>query len=233
MTDTQPVAPRPSADLRPSAEPDPRRQIALIVGLSATVAFVILRVVVALGGHDPLPIDVWWHGLMVATLTDAGVLIAWIPSIVGGTIGGFVLGIVVVIVFLAFKRKWDAATFALAVIVVVAIGAPMSYIVGRVRPADSLAESVATSFPSGHTAVATTMAVILGLLLRRWYVWVGGVVWVVWMMWARGYLHAHWLSDIVAGLLEGIAVACLVWCAVEAFRDRRAVRARHEPATQA
>ena len=233
MTDTQPVAPRPSADLQPSAEPDPRRQIALIVGLSATVAFVILRVVVALGGHDPLPIDVWWHGLMVATLTDVGVLIAWVPSIVGGTIGGFVIGILVVIVFLLLKRKWDAATFALAVIVVVAIGAPMSYIIGRVRPADSLAESVATSFPSGHTAVATTMAIILGLLLRRWYVWVGGVVWVVWMMWARGYLHAHWLSDIVAGLLEGIAVACLVWCAVEAFRDRRAVRARREPATQA
>ena len=170
---------------------------------------------------------------MVATLTDAGVLIAWIPSIVGGTIGGFVIGILVVIVFLLLKRKWDAATFALAVIVVVAIGAPMSYIIGRVRPADSLAESVATSFPSGHTAVATTMAIILGLLLRRWYVWAGGVVWVVWMMWARGYLHAHWLSDIAAGLLEGIAVACLVWCAVEAFRDRRALRARREPATQA
>ena len=90
------------------------------------------------------------------------------------------------------------------------------------RPADSLAETVATSFPSGHTAVATTMAITLGLLLRRWYVWVLGVVWVVWMMWARGYLHAHWLSDVVAGLLEGIAVASLVWCAVEAFRDRRA-----------
>ena len=234
MTDTQPVAPRPSAPLpSAAAEPDPRRQIALIVGVCAAVAFVLLQVVVAFGGRQPLPIDVWWHGLMVATLTDAGVVIAWIPSIVGGTIGGFVIGILVAIVFLLLKRKWDAATFALAVIVVVAIGAPMSYIVGRVRPSDSLAESIPTSFPSGHTAVATTMAIILALLLRRWYVWVGGVVWVVWMMWARGYLHAHWLSDIVAGLLEGIAVACLVWCAVEAFRDRRALRARREAGAQA
>ncbi len=149
MTNTQPVAPRPSADLRPSAEPDPRRQIALIVGLSATVAFVILRVVVALGGHEPLPADVWWHGLMVATLTDAGLLIAWIPSIVGGTIGGFVIGILVVIVFLLLKRKWDAATFALAVIVVVAIGAPMSYIIGRLRPGDSLAEDSRDLIPLG------------------------------------------------------------------------------------
>jgi undecaprenyl-diphosphatase len=43
-------------------------------------------------------------------------------------------------------------------------------------------------------------------------------------MWGRTYLHAHWLSDVVAGLLEGIAVATLVWYAVEAVRDRRARR---------
>ena len=115
---------------------------------------------------------------------------------------------------------------ALAIVVVVAIGAPMSYIIGRLRPDDSLAETVAASFPSGHTAVATTLAVTLGLLLRRWYVWALGVIWVVWMMWARTYLHAHWLSDVIAGMLEGIAVATLVWCAVEAYRDRRARRAQ-------
>ena len=99
-------------------------------------------------------------------------------------------------------------------------------LIGRVRPQDSLAEQEVTSFPSGHTAVATTMVIILGLLLRRWYVWVIGVVWVLVMMWSRAYLHAHWLSDVIAGLLEGIAVATLVWCAVEAYRDRRAARSR-------
>jgi undecaprenyl-diphosphatase len=120
------------------------------------------------------------------------------------------------------RRRWDAATLAIAIVVVVAIGAPMAAIIARVRPVDSLAESVATSFPSGHTAVATTFAVTLGLLLRRWYVWLIGALWVIVMMWSRTYLHAHWLSDVAAGLLEGIAVACLVWCAVEAVRDRRA-----------
>ena len=109
----------------------------------------------------------------------------------------------------------------------------MSYIVARARPSDSLAESTATSFPSGHTAVATTVVVTLALLLRKWYVWVGGVLWVLWMMWARTYLHAHWLSDVIAGLLEGIAVATLVWCAVEAIRDRRAIRSRDPAPTEA
>jgi undecaprenyl-diphosphatase len=205
-------------------EPDARRTIAVLVGVLATVAFVALRVVVALGGHEPLAIDVWWHEFMVATYSDAGIVVAWIPSIVGGTIGMIVIGILLVSIFVWRKRKWDALNIAVAIIVVVAIGAPMAAIIARVRPEDSLAERVDTSFPSGHTAVATTVAITLALLLRRWYVWVIGIVWVVYMMWARTYLYAHWLSDVLAGLLEGIAVATLVWASMEALRDRRAQR---------
>jgi membrane-associated phospholipid phosphatase len=203
---------------------DARRAIALIVGVGATVAFVLVRLVVALGGHRPLDVDVWWHGVLRAGQSDILIVLAWIPAVVGGTIGMIVIGLVVVILFLVRRRRWDAATLATAMVVVVAIGAPMAAVIARVRPQDSLAESVPTSFPSGHTAVATTVVVILGLLLRRWYVWTLGAVWVVVMMWSRTYLLAHWLSDVVAGMLEGIAVACFVWCFVEALRDRRAQR---------
>ncbi len=215
----------PSSDAAP-VRPDGRRTLVLVVGILAGIAFVVLRFVVILGGRHPLAADVWWHGFMVALLTAPGVIIAWVPSIVGGTIGMIVIGILLVVVFLWLRRPWDAATIGIAIVVVVAIGAPMASVIARVRPGDSLAEKVATSFPSGHTAVATTVVVTLGLLLRRWYVWVIGVMWVVWMMWARTYLHAHWLSDVVAGLLEGIAVATLVWCAMEAIRERRALRQR-------
>ncbi|SDH57423.1 phosphatase PAP2 family protein [Microbacterium pygmaeum] len=210
-------------------EPDGRRGIVLAVAIGAAVAFVTLRLVVSLSGRAPLPIDVWWNDLMVATMSDASILVAWVPAIVGGTIGMAVIGLLLVGVFSVRRRWWDAATIASAVIAIVAIGAPMAAVIARVRPEDSLAESVATSFPSGHTAVATAVAMTLGLLLRRWYVWLLGVLWVLLMMWSRTHLHAHWLSDVVAGMLEGIAIACLVWCAIEALRDRRAARAAATP----
>src|SRR6188508_2148047 len=66
----------------------PATQIAKEVDARRVVILtVVILLVVALGGHEPLPMDVWWHELMLTTLTDVGVLIAWFPGIVGGTIG--------------------------------------------------------------------------------------------------------------------------------------------------
>lgn len=209
-----------------------RRHAALLVGIAATVAFVALRGIVAVGGHEPLGIDVWWNDLMRATTGDVGIIVAWVPAVVGGTIGMIVVGVVLIACLLWRGRRADAATLAIAMVTVVAVGATMAAVIGRMRPADSLAESVATSFPSGHTAVATTVAVVLGIVLRRWYIWAAGAVWVVAMMWSRTSLHAHWLSDVVAGLLEGIAVATVVWVCVEAVRDRRALRAVGTPSPE-
>lgn len=200
------------------------RTTALVVGIVATLAFVTLRLIVAASDHEPLAIDVWWHDLMVLDRSGVWVFVAWVPAIVGGTIGMIVIGALLVALFLWRGRRGDAATLATAMVAVVAIGATMAAIIGRTRPEDSLAESVATSFPSGHTAVATTVVIVLALLLRRWYVWALGAVWVLTMMWSRTYLRAHWFSDVVAGLLEGIAVATVVWVATEAVRDRHAAR---------
>jgi membrane-associated phospholipid phosphatase len=213
-----PAEPLPAAPI----EPDVRRPIALVVGIAATIAFVILRIVVALDDHKPLAMDEWWNDLMLGGRNDFWVVMAWIPGHGGGILGMIITAIVIVALFLWRRRWWDAANFATALVIVVAIGAPMAAVIARARPDSSLAESVATSFPSGHTAVATTVVITLALLLRRWYLWALGVVWVLWMMWSRTYLNAHWLSDVIAGLFEGIAVGTLVWCVFEAIRDRRA-----------
>lgn len=194
------------------------RVIATIVGLASAGVFIGIFAIVATNGLQPLAIDLWWRDLMESQRNDMGVFIAFIPAFVGGTIVMVVIPILVVAAFFWRRRRWSAVNMATAIIVVVAIGAPLSYIVGRDRPEGTLAEELATSFPSGHTAVATTFAITLALLLRRWYVTVAGVLWIVFMMWGRTYLSTHWISDVFGGLFEGIAVSLLVWAAIETWR---------------
>ncbi|MFJ6654304.1 phosphatase PAP2 family protein [Microbacterium sp. NPDC091313] len=203
--------------------PDARRRTAGVIALVCALAFVSLRFTVVAGGRAPLPVDTWWDELMLSILSPVGVVAAWVPAIVGGTIGMIVLGVVGVAAFAWRRRPWDAASLGLSIAVVVAIGAPMAAVIARLRPSESLAESVPTSFPSGHTAVATASAVALGLIFRRGWVWVVGITWALTMAVSRTYLHAHWLTDVVAGLLEGATVATLVWCILETIREKRAL----------
>ena len=195
----------------------------------AVAALVTLRAVVALDGFAPLGVDIGWNDLMVETRTDPALVVAEVLAVVGGTVGMIVVGLLL-ISLLAWRRGRRAAvTLAVAMIAVVAVGATMAVVVSRTRPVDSLAETAATSFPSGHTAVATCVALILALVLHRRAVWVLGALWVAAMMWSRTYLHAHWLSDVVAGMLEGVAVALLVWIAVDVSRRRQADRRLDRP----
>lgn len=210
-----------------------RGTTALVWGAAATLAFIALRAVVAVGGHEPLPVDHWWNDLMGDLTSDVWLFVAWVPAVVGGTVGMIVIGALLIAWLLWRRRGWDAATLAVAMVVVVAIGASMAAVIGRARPEDSLAESVATSFPSGHTAVATTVVMVLALVFRQWYVWAAGLVWVLTMMWSRTYLHAHWVSDVVAGMLEGVAVATIVWACMSLWRTRRAARAHTPPSDDA
>ena len=82
-SDATPVEPHAPAI---AVDPDARRTVALVVGISATVAFAIVRIVVALDPNKPLGIDAWWHDLMVSTETDTGLVLAWIPAHVGNTV---------------------------------------------------------------------------------------------------------------------------------------------------
>jgi undecaprenyl-diphosphatase len=81
----------------------------------------------------------------------------------------------------------------------------------RPRPEELLVMTDAGSFPSGHVANAATMAVVLAIVIGRWWVWFAGIAYVVLMALSRTYLGAHWVSDTVAGALIGAGIAVIVW----------------------
>jgi membrane-associated phospholipid phosphatase len=209
----------------PHERPDLSRLVPLIIGATATiVAIVILWIVTSVRRDQPFPVDVWWHELMLANRTDLGLVLAWIPGHLGGPVLAIVTGVVVVGTLLILRWWWAAITVAATLLVCIAIAAPLARLVARIRPEDSLAERVHTSFPSGHVAFAAALTTVLALLFRHWVWWALAAIWILWMAWSRTYLAAHWLTDVIGGAFLGVAVGILVWATVETIRRRRVAR---------
>ncbi len=177
--------------------------VALVLGLGAIIAF---------RPKEAFSLDLEWMEEIVEHRSPF-----WLgPALFfnyagGGIVGSVVVPLVIVLLLLAFRRPWGALFFAVASIVSVALVQLLKHTVGRARPSEILVHSDTGSFPSGHTANAATMVVVLGILFPRVWVWCLGVAWAVLMAVSRTYLGAHWMSDTVGGLLLGAAVAVIVW----------------------
>jgi membrane-associated phospholipid phosphatase len=152
-----------------------------------------------------------------------------VPSLVMNALGGgfvavFVVPLITIAVLLIFRRPWAALYFLIAIIASAAAVQVLKTAIGRPRPEDILVVSDFGSFPSGHSANAATLAVVLGIVFARTWIWVAGSVYTLLMMASRTYLGAHWLSDTIGGLLLGAGVAVLLWApfAAKLYRERSA-----------
>lgn len=68
------------------------------------------------------------------------------------------------------------------------------------------------SFPSGHTTAAFSYCTVLFLIFRKKYrfSWILQVI-AVFVMISRVYLMVHFASDVIAGMIIGIACACIAY----------------------
>jgi membrane-associated phospholipid phosphatase len=138
--------------------------------------------------------------------------------------------IVVVALWLTWRRRWEALTVWLLVMVLsqLAIG-PVKDLYQRVRPPLPLVTTSSWSFPSGHSVATAAIAIAAVIVLvpasprRRNLELLAGAFAVV-MALSRVYLRAHWLSDVAAGAALGAAIAVGVAALVSWLDDRRRAR---------
>jgi membrane-associated phospholipid phosphatase len=188
----------------------------LVSAFAVLVMAVLIGALVMLrGAGNPLGFDTEWMDEIIEHRSPV-----WeVPSLAmnylgGGVIGVFIVPVVIIVGLCLFRRFWAALYFAVATILSAGLVQLLKGIFGRARPEDILVHADFGSFPSGHVANATTMAVVLAIILRRTWVWVAGVVYVILMLLSRTYLGAHWLSDTFGGMLLGAGVAVIVWAPI-------------------
>lgn len=189
-----------------------RRRTLLLCGTATLATATLLGVLVVLlpeGATDGL--DLFWNDLMAQARQDWMLSAAYLLNWIGGGWAAILLVPLLVVALLVVLRRWRAAVFAaMAFVVSAGLTQLLKEIFARARPHDMLVTSDFGSFPSGHTANAATIAMVLWLVFPRVWVAIVGVVWVVAMALSRTILAVHWITDTLGGALVGASAALLV-----------------------
>jgi undecaprenyl-diphosphatase len=147
-----------------------------------------------------------------------------------------VLAMAAVLGYALARRRLDYWLLALIVTVPggMAVNVLMKLAFARARPVfDAPLVTLHTfSFPSGHASGATLFYGFLACLLghyatshlRRVAIGAAAAVMVVAVCCSRVYLGAHYLSDVIAGVAEGLAWLAICLTAMSGLRRRRAAR---------
>lgn len=188
-----------------------RRRMLWGWGAGLLTASVVLGALIVFGFSEPPAFDAWWNEFVSAHRADAMVHFALVLNAIGG---GWIaiLGVpLLAITILLLARRWRAAVFA-AICFAASAGAVqiLKHLFGRARPDDMIVVSDFGSFPSGHTANAATIALVVWVLFPRVWTAVAGAVWIIAMGLSRTFLSVHWATDTLGGALVGSAVVLLL-----------------------
>ncbi|NUW31790.1 phosphatase PAP2 family protein [Nonomuraea sp. SMC257] len=129
---------------------------------------------------------------------------------------------------------WAVTTMAVGGL----LGAGLKILVDRARPIlpEPVALASGEAFPSGHALNVTLGAgvFVLALLPRlsgrgRWTAWGVALFLVVSVAYTRVALGVHWVSDVVAGVVLGMAVIAASTAAFETWRRAQGRRPADQP----
>ena len=141
-------------------------------------------------------------------------------TMIGGSVWAAVASIALATIFRMYRLAWR-----LAAVIIGGYGLDfiLKQAIDRGRPGDLLTDfhrrSVETGagFPSGHTTVATVIALTLVPYLPKAWRWIVAV-WIVLVALSRLYLGVHLPLDVIGGFLVGMFVVSLTRVAPQPLR---------------
>ncbi|MEI7694830.1 MAG: phosphatase PAP2 family protein [Chlorobium sp.] len=145
-----------------------------------------------------------------------------IITLFGDSLGYLIGGALLFLICRNKKKYWaDTGLFLFSTVAASGLTADLiKYIAGRARPILYFSEhhfgftffqleKVWTSFPSGHSATALSVAMLLALLFPQWrvFAFLAGFM----VAFSRIFLVQHYISDVLAGSFLGIASTALLY----------------------
>ncbi len=153
-------------------------------------------------------------------------------SIIGDDFPGMVVLALLGVVILISRGRRDLALFLALAAALRAIGPGLKVLINSPRPTLEtvviVAQANGLGFPSGHAMGAAlfygAIAVIAPQAIRdrapaRGVQWLAAVMMILIAL-ARVRLGVHWPSDVVGGLLFGLAIVCGLWAGMVAWQQR-------------
>lgn len=184
----------------------------LMLALGALALFILWAQLATMTGviepFDQLAMQ--WFSDLRQPLLDA-------PAIAATLLGDppvLTTGAVVACLALAFRGHYAAAVhILLAAIMTIVLVWGLKSAIGVVRPELVVNPPSSGSFPSGHTAGITVFVTLLASFVaaearnrKRWQSYIMFSLPLIPVALSRLYLGVHWFSDIIGGLLLGLAI---------------------------
>jgi membrane-associated phospholipid phosphatase len=197
------------------------RWIALVIAAVALALSVIGGATInAILSGGPTSID------LVLYRAISGFRASWLelPSLAlnqlgGGNIALFVVPSTAAVILLLTRGIWAAlVVLPLRPLTQVAVES-FKAVIERPRPPHREIAAALSSYPSGHSAVATALVIVLALLTRHRWLTLIGVIYVIAMGFSRLYLNAHWFTDTLGGTALGMGIGLAMWAGAGSIRS--------------